>query len=153
MSYSQGKTGLCLPVPGPHSTCKFPKARLVQTPFSAAGCSPRCGVWKSLEEAGTWQQVAKQEQQQLPSPSKVSHSSRAERFNHSFPRTFSSEQGLHCSARSRIFPLCSLHSFHLLTDCPAPPRECPVLGWSRAEIITSSVYPISTLPAVSIGAN
>lgn len=52
----------------------------------------------------SWQQVVKQAQQQLPPPSKVSHVSRAERFNHSFPRTFSSEQGLHCPARSLIFP-------------------------------------------------
>lgn len=59
---------------------------------------------------------------------------RAERFNHSFPRTFSSKQGLHCSACSLIFPLSlqSIPSFRLQTDSPAS-------GWSTAEIITGSV--------------
>lgn len=41
-----------------------------------------CGFWKSHEEAGI----------------------REQRFNHSFPRTFSSKQGLHHSACSLIFP-------------------------------------------------
>lgn len=112
----QEQVSVCLPQV-PTAPCKLPKASLEQTSFPAAGCSPRCGVWKSLEEAGTQQQAAEQEQQRLPPPSKVSHVSRAERFNHSFPKTFSSERGLHRSARSLIFPLCSLHSFF-----PSPDR-------------------------------
>lgn len=118
--YSQGKTRSLSPYPrSPLHSVNYLRQASGKHPSLPLAALPSVGSGRALrrQEPSSRLQSKSSSSCNLP-PRLGAMSPRAERFNHSFPKTFSSEHGLHRSARSLIFPLCSLHSSFF----PSPDR-------------------------------